>query len=81
MTTTDTIRELLLSVAPEAADQELDPGADLREVLDIDSMDQLNFLTAVSERFGIDIPESDYSDLVSLNGIAVYVERRTGSSA
>lgn len=74
--TTDTVRELLLTIAPEAADQALDPDADLRESLDIDSMDQLNFLTAVAEHFGIDIPESDYADLVSLNGIAGYVERR-----
>ena len=70
----DTLRELLLTVAPEAADQTIDPDADLRDVLDIDSMDQLNFLIAVSETFGVEIPERDYSDLVTLNAIARYVE-------
>jgi acyl carrier protein len=76
--TRDTIRELLLDVAPEAADTELDPAADLREQLDIDSMDQLNFLAAVAETFGIDIPEQDYSELVTLNAIGRYVEVRRG---
>lgn len=70
------IRELLLAVAPEAADTGLDPGTDLREQLDIDSMDQLNFLTAVAETFGIDIPEQDYPELVTLDQVVRYVESR-----
>jgi acyl carrier protein len=73
---TDTILDLLLAVAPEAADQQIDPDGDLRENLDIDSMDQLNFLIAVAETFGVEIPERDYSELVSLNAIARYVEAR-----
>ncbi len=70
------IRELLLAVAPEAADTGLDPGTDLREQLDIDSMDQLNFLTAVADAFGIDIPERDYPELVTLDQVVRYVEAR-----
>jgi acyl carrier protein len=73
--TRDRILSLLLDIAPEAADQEIPADADLREVLDIDSMDQLNFLIAVAEAFGIDIPESDYGGLVSLDAVASYVER------
>lgn len=73
--TRERILTLLLDIAPEAADQAIPPDADLREVLDIDSMDQLNFLIAVAESFGIDIPESDYGGLVSLDAVTSYVER------
>lgn len=76
--TVDTVHELLLSVVPDAADQDLDPDADLHDALDIDSMDQLNLLVAVSEAFGVDIPESDYSELSTFNDIVRYVERRRG---
>ena len=38
----------------------IDPSADLREALDIDSMDFLNFITAMHRRLGIDVPEIDF---------------------
>ena len=38
------------------------PPADLREALDIDSMDFLNFVTAIHHRLGVDIPELDYPE-------------------
>lgn len=72
----DRILQLLLTVAPEAADQELARDVDLREQLDLDSMDHLRFLTAISEAFGIDIPEKVSADLVTLERCARYVEER-----
>ena len=51
----------------------VDPAADLREALDIDSMDFLNFITAIHHRLGIDIPEINYPKLVSLNGAVTYL--------
>ena len=68
------IRRLLLDVVPEAADEELSAESDLREALDIDSMDHLNFLVSVAEAFGIEIPEQDYGELVTLADVARYVE-------
>jgi acyl carrier protein len=50
--------------------------ADLREVLDIDSMDFLNFITAVHHRTGIDIPEIDYPKLVTLKGMFAYLDAK-----
>jgi acyl carrier protein len=51
----------LASVAPEADLEQLDPAEDVREALDLDSMDILRFATALHERLGIDVPESDYA--------------------
>ena len=67
------VREELSNIAPEADMKSVDPGADLREALDIDSMDFLNFITAIHHRLGIDIPEIDYPKLITLNGAVAYL--------
>jgi acyl carrier protein len=41
---------------------------DLRDALDLDSMNSLNFVVALHERESIDIPEADYPRLRSLGG-------------
>lgn len=74
------IRAVLLeelgNIAPEIDVQKIDPAADLREALDIDSMDFLNFVTAIHHRLGIDIPELDYPKLATLDGAIAYLESR-----
>jgi acyl carrier protein len=67
------VQEELGNIAPEADLANLDPGADLREALDIDSMDFLNFITAIHHRLGIDIPEIDYPKLGTLDGAVAYL--------
>jgi acyl carrier protein len=78
--TRDEIRALLLDVlgeiAPEADLAGLDPGEDLREQLDIDSMDLLNFAIGVHERTGVEIPEIDYPKLTSLDSCTAYLDSR-----
>ena len=49
------------------------PGQGLREELDIDSMDFLNFVIALHETLGIDIPEAEYPRLVTLDGAVAYL--------
>jgi acyl carrier protein len=70
------LREELGNIAPEMDLQKLDPAADLREALDIDSMDFLNFVIAVHRRLGVDIPELDYPKLVSLEGAVAYLDAK-----
>jgi acyl carrier protein len=67
------VQEELNNIAPEVDLAGIDPAADLREALDIDSMDFLNFITAIHHRLGIDIPEIDYPKLVTLNGAVEYL--------
>ena len=71
--TSERILNLLLAIAPEADAAEIKPDVDLREQLDIDSMDHLNFLISVAKEFGIDIPEKDYPQLTTLDACAAYV--------
>lgn len=67
------VQEELGNIAPEADLASLDPAADLRDALDVDSMDFLNFITAIHHRLGIDIPEIDYPKLGTLNGAVAYL--------
>jgi acyl carrier protein len=74
------LREELGNIAPEMDLQALDPSADLREALDIDSMDFLNFVIAVHRRLGVDIPELDYPKLVTLDGAVGYLAAKLASA-
>ena len=76
MTETE-LRERLLAIlggiAPEAREIDIDPEQSFRDQIDIDSMDFLNFVTAVHKQLGVPIPELDYPRLASLNGAVHYV--------
>ena len=67
------VQEELNNIAPEVDMATVDPAADLREAIDIDSMDFLTFITAIHDRLGIDIPEIDYPKLVTLDGAVGYI--------
>ena len=66
------IMAALGTVAPELELSELDPGLNFRDQIDFDSMDFLNFAIKLHKTFGIDIPETDYPKLYSLNGCIRY---------
>jgi acyl carrier protein len=72
------LKEELGNIAPEMDLQSLDPAADLREALDIDSMDFLNFVIAVHRRLAVDIPELDYPKLITFDGAMAYLEAKLG---
>jgi acyl carrier protein len=73
------LQEELNNVAPEVDMASVNPAADLRDALDIDSMDFLNFITAIHHRLGIEIPESDYSKLGTLDRAVAYIEDKLRS--
>ena len=79
--TTDQIKDLVLraigEIAPEAELDDIDPDEELREQLDIDSMDFLNIVTVIHEETGIDIPEADYPKMASLNQCIGYLQAKT----
>ncbi len=68
----------LTEVAPDVDPAAIDPGAELAEQLDLDSMDFLNVVVAVNERTGIEIPERDYGKLSTLDDAVAYL---VGASA
>jgi len=74
------LQEELNNIAPEIDMAGVDPTADLREAMDIDSMDFLNFITAIHGRLGVDIPEIDYPKMFTLEKAIVYVRTKLESS-
>ena len=69
--------EELVRVAPD-----IDPGSvgdddHIQEDLELDSMDVLNFVTALHERFGIDVPEVDYPNIATISLATKYIAERT----
>jgi acyl carrier protein len=70
------IARVLARIAPEADLAALDPAADLRESLDIDSMDFLNFVVGLHKETGVEVPESDYPALATLAGCLDYLAAR-----
>jgi acyl carrier protein len=68
----------LKRIAPEVEEGALAPAKPLRDQVDLDSMDWLNFLVALSERFKVEIPESDYRNLGTLQQTVAYIAGRAG---
>jgi acyl carrier protein len=76
--TRDEIRSTALQLLAEIA-PELDPGAlagdvPLRDQVDLDSMDFLNYLISIHQALAVDIPEEDYDRLATLDGLVAYVD-------
>lgn len=78
-TVLEVVQEELNNIAPEVDLTTIDPAADVREALDIDSMDFLTFVTAIHHRLGVAIPELDYPKLVTIAGAVAYLEAKLKS--
>jgi acyl carrier protein len=77
----DTVLRMLFEIAPEAEHTQIKGDVDLRDQLDIDSMDLLNFVIAVDQEIGVDIPESDYGRFSTLDEFVAYLAERLGVPA
>lgn len=67
------VTSIIGAVAPEADLAHLDGTADLRDALDIDSMDFLNVLVGIDETLGVAVPERDYDHVRTLDALVDYV--------
>jgi len=75
----EAIVKVLREVAPEIELDGVAGDADLREELGLDSMDILNFAIGLQERTGVDVPERDYQQIVTLDGCARYLREHLPS--
>lgn len=69
----------LKSIAPEVDADELRGDRPLRNQVDLDSMDWLNFLLGLHEKLRVDIPEADYARLVTLDDVVAYLQKKLGA--
>ena len=63
----------LLDIAPEIDEADLSDTELLRDQVDLDSMDWLNFLVRLHKRFAVDIPESEYASLRTIDDLVNYI--------
>jgi acyl carrier protein len=57
----------------------LDPTANLRDTLDLDSVDFMNFVVGLHAALGVDVPEADYGQLASLDACVAYLAAKRGA--
>jgi len=69
------ILSLLTTIAPEVEADDINDDMLLRDQVDLDSMDWLNFLIGIHKRLDVDIPESDYASLRTLTDVVRYVQQ------
>lgn len=74
------VLDTLQAVAPEVQGDQLAADRPLRAQVDLDSMDWLNVLVGLHQRFGVDIPEADYARLGTLDAIVAYLADRLASA-
>jgi acyl carrier protein len=72
---------VIKSVAPELEEGELRADRPLRDQIDLDSMDWLNVLVALHEKLRVDIPETDYGKLVTLDDLVGYLRGKLAQRA
>jgi acyl carrier protein len=81
--TRDEIRQVIVDalgkIAPEINPASIVPGVSFRDQLDLDSMDFLNFVLALHDRLGVEIPEADYPRLYTLDDAVAYLASKTVS--
>jgi acyl carrier protein len=70
------VLELLTTIAPDVEAESVIPGVAFRDQFDFDSMDTLNFAIALHREFGVDVPETDYANLASLDRCVAYLAGR-----
>ncbi len=73
------VLRVLAGIAPEADLTRLKPQGRLRDQLDIDSMDFLNFVIGLHRELHVEIPERDYGRLMTLAGCIEYLQAASPS--
>ncbi len=71
------VRHIIIRVAPDVDPAAIRYDDDIRRTLGIDSFDHLRILTAIGERYALEIPEADHARLRSLAGMVMYIMERT----
>lgn len=67
-----TVLRLIGDIAPEADLTSLNSALSIRDQLDIDSMDFLNFVIALDKELHIAVPETDYAKIATLDSCVAY---------
>jgi acyl carrier protein len=73
----ETVLDLLAEIAPEIDLDTVPDDQDLRDAVDLDSLDFLTLVERVHETTGVDVPEMDYDQVRTLSGWVGYLAARS----
>jgi acyl carrier protein len=69
------VLELVTEIAPDVDPASVIPGIDFRDQFDFDSRDTLNFAIALHRELGVEVPETEYSQLAGLDKCVAYLAK------
>ena len=72
-----TIVVLLQQIAPDTTPATLKLEENIRETLNIDSFDFLQFIIALHEKTGVEIPEEDYGKINTIQNAIEYIQNKS----
>ena len=67
------VLDILADIAPDEDLSALKDDLNLRDQIDLDSMDFLDIVMELRKRFDIEVPEKDYPELASLASCVTYL--------
>ena len=65
--------EIIQDILPDEDCSSLDLNLRLREQLGLDSMDFLDIVMELRKKYGIEVPETDYPNLATINSSVDYL--------
>jgi acyl carrier protein len=77
----EAVEQALHRVAPEADLRAIAGSADLREEIDLDSMDVLNFFVALHDKLNVDIAESEYGRMTTMDGCVTTLRAKLAAAS
>jgi acyl carrier protein len=67
------IIDIIRDIVPDEDCSSLDGNRNLRDQLDLDSMDFLDIVMELRKKYGVEVPEADYPKLATLNTCIEYL--------
>lgn len=66
----------IIEIAPDIEEDEIEANENIQRSLEIDSFDFLKIITALNVELGVEVPESDYGKVDTLEHMADYFNKR-----
>ena len=70
------IYQILKKIAPDTNPEELGGDENIREALDIDYFDFLQFIIGLDKKIGLQTKEKDYGKITTLNSLLNYIQSK-----
>ena len=69
----ETVLQIIAEIAPDEDLGDIDDEQPLRDQIDLDSMDFLDIVLALRKQHKVQVPESDYGELVTMKSTIDYL--------